>query len=318
MIVDYSLARPTIAELRAVGATGVIRYTGWDGQPGFQNTHKNLTVPELAELRAAGLNVGLTFEYAADAAGNGAPQGTADAGLADVQIGLLGMINVTDKVGDFYAVDYDVPDFAPKLPGGPASARAKLGPVAEYFDAAKAVAVDHEVCAYGGYWAVSRLLDAGIVRKAWQTLAWSDGTTVPAGATHTVVINGRLWDTRAVLRQTGQTVLGGGLDVDVLEVQGASPDWGQWPRPGIKPPPPPPPPATVSVTVTDPVLKEGASGHAVRRAQGLCLAAGHNVAVDGVFGGVTLAAVRAVQANAHISVDGIVGHDTWAALYTRP
>jgi peptidoglycan hydrolase-like protein with peptidoglycan-binding domain len=312
MIVDYSLARPTIAELRAAGATGVIRYTGWDGQPGFANSHKNLTIPELAELRAAGLDVGLTFEYAADAAAHGAAQGTADAGLADMQIALLGMAGGPSKVGDFYAVDYDVPDFAPNLPGGPASARAKLGPLAGYFDAARAAAVNHEVCAYGGYWAVSRLLDAGIVRKAWQTLAWSRGSTVPAGATHTTVVNGVLWDTRAVLRQTGQTLLGGGLDVDTLEVQ------GQWPRPGHAPPPPPPPPATVSVTVTDPVLAAGASGPAVRRLQGLCLAAGHPIAVDGAFGGVTLAAVRAVQASARIAVDGVVGHDTWLALYTRP
>src|SRR5260370_707603 len=85
-----------------------------------------------------------------------------------------------------YAIDFDVKDSAPALPaGGPANARAKLGPGAAYFDAIRATPPTHEVDGYGGYWAVRRLLDAGLIRRGWQTTAWSGGQ----------------WDSRAVLHQ---------------------------------------------------------------------------------------------------------------------
>jgi Putative peptidoglycan binding domain/CHAP domain len=41
---------------------------------------------------------------------------------------------------------------------------------------------------------------------------------------------------------------------------------------------------------------------------------GHAVKVDGWYGAVTAAAVRAFQQSAHLSVDGVVGPQTWAAL----
>ena len=42
-----------------------------------------------------------------------------------------------------------------------------------------------------------------------------------------------------------------------------------------------------------------------------------NVAVDGIFGSRTEAAVRAFQRFAGLSVDGVVGPATWYALYDR-
>ena len=65
-----------------------------------------------------------------------------------------------------------------------------------------------------------------------------------------------------------------------------------------------------------PELTQGATGTYVRRVQGLCVADGHNVAIDGAFGPGTRAAVEAVQSAAHVAVDGIVGPQTWAALLT--
>jgi peptidoglycan hydrolase-like protein with peptidoglycan-binding domain len=52
----------------------------------------------------------------------------------------------------------------------------------------------------------------------------------------------------------------------------------------------------------------------VQTLQYLLLAHGHTVAVDGVFGSETGAAVRAVQRAKNITDNGIVGPDTWQAL----
>lgn len=63
-----------------------------------------------------------------------------------------------------------------------------------------------------------------------------------------------------------------------------------------------------------PVVKQGDSGSFVRSVQGLCVARGHVIAVDGIFGVNTHNAVIAVQKAAHIAVDGIVGQQTWPIL----
>ena len=257
MIIDYSTLRPPMALLQAAGVTAVGRYIGWDGQPGYANIGKNLTVAEKDELLAAGIQVFLSFEYAADAALSGAAQGRKDAALADRQLSGLGMRSAGTAV--YYAVDFDLGDFAPHLPEGPANARAKLGPVAVYFDGIHATTRQHEVDAYGGFWAVSRLLDAGLITRGWQTLAWSSGSKVPAGATHCVVENGFLRDTRATLLQLIRQVFGA-ADVNIHEAKGA--DFGQWPRPAVPKPPPP-------AVITDGILVSkamGWTGHRMRSA----------------------------------------------------
>lgn len=63
-----------------------------------------------------------------------------------------------------------------------------------------------------------------------------------------------------------------------------------------------------------PVVREGARGADVRTVQGLCIARGHTIKVDGIFGPVTASAVRQIQATAKIAVDGIVGPQTWPVL----
>src|SRR4051794_15906110 len=65
----------------------------------------------------------------------------------------------------------------------------------------------------------------------------------------------------------------------------------------------------------DPVLRQGATGEAVRTLQGLLRTHGYpTLAVDGVFGPATAAAVRGFQAARGLEVDGVVGPRTWAAL----
>lgn len=64
------------------------------------------------------------------------------------------------------------------------------------------------------------------------------------------------------------------------------------------------------------VLREGAAGAQVRRLQSALADAGFvpRVAVDGVFGAGTRAAVEEYQRRAGLTVDGVVGARTWAAL----
>ena len=63
-----------------------------------------------------------------------------------------------------------------------------------------------------------------------------------------------------------------------------------------------------------PVLKQGATGTYVRTVQFQCGERGHTVTVDGSFGNLTLAAVKACQKAAGVAQDGICGPVTWGVL----
>jgi len=224
LIVDYSTARPSVRALRSAGVTAAGRYIGWDSEPGFRSIGKNITAAEAHALITAGISVFLAFEYAADAVTKGADQGRKDGELATRQLTALG---APAGITVYFAVDFDIPDYAPHLPGTPQNAIAKLGPAADYFRAINMLKRSYKVGVYGGYWAVSRLLDAGLATAGWQTVAWSGGRRDP----------------RAVLYQfAGKTPIAG-TDVNIHE--GTAADFGQWPRPGHqeasvdKPPVPP-------------------------------------------------------------------------------
>jgi peptidoglycan hydrolase-like protein with peptidoglycan-binding domain len=68
----------------------------------------------------------------------------------------------------------------------------------------------------------------------------------------------------------------------------------------------------------DPTLVEGDTGPAVQTLQTRLNVWGANLAVDGDFGPLTLAAVKAFQTEQKLTVDGIVGPQTWAALNQNP
>jgi peptidoglycan hydrolase-like protein with peptidoglycan-binding domain len=63
-----------------------------------------------------------------------------------------------------------------------------------------------------------------------------------------------------------------------------------------------------------PLVRQGDRDHPVETLQYLLRARGHLVAVDGIFGPQTDAAVRAFQQQRGLAVDGIVGPHTWSAL----
>ena len=71
---------------------------------------------------------------------------------------------------------------------------------------------------------------------------------------------------------------------------------------------------------TGPTLASGASGTDVARLQRLFVEMKllDHTGIDGLFGPVTDQVVRDFQASAGLTVDGIVGPDTWAALPADP
>lgn len=73
--------------------------------------------------------------------------------------------------------------------------------------------------------------------------------------------------------------------------------------------------ADTATSLQLPLLRRGSSGQPVRSAQYLLRAHGHHeVAVDGDFGPVTEAAVKAFQGSEGLTADGQVGNQTWPKL----
>ncbi|MBD2204719.1 peptidoglycan-binding protein [Calothrix sp. FACHB-1219] len=65
---------------------------------------------------------------------------------------------------------------------------------------------------------------------------------------------------------------------------------------------------------TLPILRFGSSGISVRVLQKLLIANGYGMRIDGIFGPLTEAAVKAFQNRRSLLVDGIVGQRTWREL----
>jgi hypothetical protein len=80
----------------------------------------------------------------------------------------------------------------------------------DHFDGVASVLGLARTAAYGGFYPIKRLFDAGKIAYGWQTFAWSGGQ----------------WDPRAQLRQVrnGVTIAGADCDIDEAQVQ----DFGQW------------------------------------------------------------------------------------------
>lgn len=64
---------------------------------------------------------------------------------------------------------------------------------------------------------------------------------------------------------------------------------------------------------TWPTLRQGHRGRNVTTLQALLRSHGYSLDVDGVFGQGTLSTVRAFQGNRGLTVDGVVGSQTWTA-----
>lgn len=199
---DYSAGRPGGAAIRAAGYGFAVRYL----DNGLGGSRANLTAAEVADLQANGVAVALVWERkllppAPDRATQGRAAGAADAAAAKAAAAAVGLAGLPI----YFAVDFDIPDYAPANP----DPLAKLGPVGVYFGGVRSVLPIGQVGVYGGYWAVKRVLDAGLASIAWQTVAWSGGNVDP----------------RIALYQRLGTVNVGGVDCDVDEAR--QPNFGQ-------------------------------------------------------------------------------------------
>jgi len=185
MGVDYSLARPSPADLRAQGYTFACRYLSY-------YTPKNLSRSEADSLIANGIDIVSNWEQNSDDARGGFSQGASDAQEAQRQAADDGA--PADRP-IYFSVDWDAsPD--------------EQNVINSYFDGVASVIGRNRTGAYGSYYVIKRLFDAGKITYGWQTLAWSGGQ----------------WDPRAQLRQTAVNILNGDADLD----QSMATDFGQW------------------------------------------------------------------------------------------
>lgn len=151
-VLDYSVGRPGAAAIKNAGYIGVMRYVA----PPF-DAAKIITAKEYDELRAAGLMVGLNWEWYGNRAREGAAAGLADARQALQQADALGYHGAI-----YFSVDYDAP----------LSDQARLN---AYFQSVAQVIGLERTGAYAGYWPLKRLFDANLITYGWQTIAWSAG-----------------------------------------------------------------------------------------------------------------------------------------------
>lgn|SRR5262245_9548667 len=238
---------------------------------------KNLTVAEIEALHQGGIAIGLIFEQGAGDALKGASQGRRDGELACQQALELGV-----PLGQviFATVDTDVTS-------------AQLTAVRGYLSAfGNALGISYRL----GVYACGTVLD-----NVEDAVPWLAGATGWSGS--------KTFDDWVI--KQGPTISGGTWEGESWPNIGfpydpnlaTDLDWS-W-RPGRPPQPQPKPPAM-------PVLKKGDQGEAVWVLQAALN--GHPMAIDGDFGQATDYAVRAFQTASGLTVDGVVGPQTWAAL----
>lgn len=203
--VDYSGGLPGGAAIAAAGYGFACRYV-FDGSPSLPN--KLLTAAEASDLQAHGVDVVSNWESTANAALNGFNQGASDAQGANVNHLAAG--GPPDRP-IYFSVDFD-------------EAASQDPAIDAYFQGVASVIGLARTGAYGGYWVISRLFNAGLITYGWQTEAWSGDPAglAPAGP------DGDYLDPRVNILQrnaAGFVNIGGvQCDVDVAYTA----DYGQW------------------------------------------------------------------------------------------
>lgn len=188
---DYAAGRPAASAIRAAGFDFVVRYLSEGGAalPG-----KILTPAEADDLRAHNISIVSNWETTAARMLDGY-----GAGVTDARAGLARVLRCGGRPDRpiYFSADFD-------------ATPPQQEPINAYLDGAASVLGRANVGIYGGYWPLSRALDAGVATWAWQTIAWSGGNREP----------------RAQLFQTGLQVVIDGVECDVNETDHM--DFGQW------------------------------------------------------------------------------------------
>jgi hypothetical protein len=188
-LIDFSYARFTPAEVKAVGRVGVIRYVS-SGRPLVSATRA-----EVDAFRAAGLAFVAVWQRGNDRALLGREAGATDARDAAAYCAGLG---ATDADPVYFAVDVDV-----TTPG-------QLAAVLSYFEGAASVLGWARVGVYGEHDVLAHLRDRTPMGLFWQTASWSAGRLAPFANLYQYRIN--------------QTLLGRAVDYD----RSLTAYYGQW------------------------------------------------------------------------------------------
>lgn len=188
--IDCASHAPSTDSLKAAKVQFVCRYLA---PLGHSFNWKRTDRAEAERIRRAGIDFVTVFESSAGRVKGGRNAGVEDARTAESQAKACGM---PTGAPIYFAIDYDEPEKdQPKVNG--------------YFVGVGSVLGKSRVGAYGGYWPLKRLFDAGLINYGWQTTAWSGGQ----------------WDPRAHIRQQGSGKVGG---VSVDWDHSMKPDFGQW------------------------------------------------------------------------------------------
>lgn len=241
------------------------------------NWSKSITSEEVAAIRASGLKLGLIWESDPTYVGYFTPtQAASDAMAAMASAEAIGAPKGTAIA---FTVDYD-------------AAIADMDAIIAYFGVLLSKVTDYKVGAYGDVIAIDALANTyGDKLWYWQTSAWSSGKI----------------NAQCAMYQHTYDITVGGVQVDVSDVYE---DPGFW-APSATPAPLP---NNGGDTVT--ILQLGSTGPAVKQLQeDLNKVLGIHLAVDGIFGPATQAAVKSFQLQHGLTVDGIYGPQTAQAMY---
>lgn len=237
---------------------------------------KDWQLNEMQAALAAGLQVGAVYETSANEAANGFNAGVADANDAVRQAAEVGYTGVL-----YFAVDFN-------------ATGTNLDKVVDYFRGISSVISPTRVGVYGSYHVVGSVYSAGYARWIWQASAWSANQ----------------FDSRAVIYQNANKASGiTGSDWDLGDLE-----MGLM-RPGASPVPTPPP-APVPTPSVAPAFPGNISRGSKNTPAVELIQAKLGVSIDGVFGPNTESAVKNFQKTHQLEEDGIVGKNTWAALFT--
>lgn len=156
LVLDYSGGRISGASLKANGVTAVCRYLYGAGT---SLPYKQLVKSEADDLINNGIEIVSNFESSATVMLGGAKQGSADVQAA---LAVHKACGGPDVAQIYFSADWDA---APE----------DQDAINAYLKSCSDVLGVENTGIYGGYWPLSRALDAGVCGLSWQTEGWSGG-----------------------------------------------------------------------------------------------------------------------------------------------
>jgi len=270
---------PSPSCLKNAGVTFIMRYLSHDAS-------KDLTSTELKAMNDAGIKVGVVWETTADRMLGGYSAGVSDGQSAKSAADALGMAGIPI----YFACDWD-------------ASESQQAAINSYLDGAASVVGRDRTGIYAGYWPLKRSLDAGKAKWGWQTYAWSGGNK----------------DDRRNLYQyqNGVTVCSQSSDWNEQHTS----DAGLWPR-GATPIPPKPPASKAPPMHVDYFgISHNPTCGDVRTWQNQMIHRGWylgTMGADGIYGNNCRTVCISFQTEKGLTVDGLVGPQTWKATWDAP